>query len=112
MPVIANLAITDAGFSFDIERIPPVSKYDVWLGADAGVKNPKKAGQYWYVGSIAVRRGTKAPREASFPLDVASLLRFERKGTYGVTAYLCATNMKRPNAVGCANASASVQAGE
>jgi hypothetical protein len=111
LPVIANLRAGEdlVGFSFDIERMPPVSKYDVWVGLSN--ERGKVVGQ-WYAGSIAARRGKRAPDRASFGTDLGDLLRYRDAGTYVLTAYACAPNLKRPNGTGCARASVAVEHGE
>ncbi len=85
--------------------MPPVSKYDVWISLTN--KRGKKIDE-WYVGTVSARRGKKAPRDASFTTDIGDLLRYEDEGTYALTAYLCAPNMKKPNTAACAHATSPV----
>jgi hypothetical protein len=108
LPVIENVRVEEhlKGFRFDIASMPPVSKYDAWISLTG--KRGKKIDE-WYVGSVSARRGKKAPREAVFTTDIGDLLRYEDEGTYVLTAHLCTPNMKRPNAVGCANASMTLE---
>jgi hypothetical protein len=111
LPVIENVRVGIGlkGFGFDIASMPPVSKYDVWISIENA--RGKKVDE-WYVGSVSARRGKKAPRTASFKTDVGDLIKYERDGTYSLTAYLCPPNLKKPNAKACAHGVTSVESAE
>lgn len=109
LPVIANVRVdTDLeGVSFDVKKAPTLNSYDVWARL---TNSRKRVTAEWFLGSMKFRtRGAGAVKEATFGVDLGDILAYSRGGAYELTIFACASNLKKPNAVGCANALTTIE---